>query len=1488
MGYKVQFDDGHEIEFDKEPSQADIEEAHTQLTKASGDSQLQAQLGKLADYAKAGIGELSGGLKDILGMATATTNQPTSQSGQQIQGGAEQAAKVGSSFAAPFTAIAPAAMKVASDAYTGNNDGPDAEGRTGPARAYSDAMDAVTYSPKSEKGQEYNTPVDEAINRYLIPLIGHGSAMEPPAMPAKGIKKFAETAKAKELAKTADAKLAALEALSEKPREEVPAPEAAQEVAAAPGRNLSDPFGQMKQQLGVDQSLPPEPNPVIDKMVKGLQDEPAKTPQIDAADAAQRAITDRQAALEQEVKQRGTLDFNAAERARQEAAPLPPKVDPIEEHPFVKAADDKVAKQQEVVQKLTQQMEEGKAQASQIARAVADLENFKTAAERTRNNVQKGLSEGQKPAPFDFKRQGGGVNLAVFDEGFRKVKEFGDYTLELLGRQWGPEVRIYDKSGQDVGGLSTSAVYGKGRDQNLSADFVKVMSEHQKKGLAEQAYKFLAETGNDIQKSSTQLKPGREMWKRFEEKGLAKNGVIPAIPNRNIRSPGGKQQGGINVKAFKEAGDKAMAGLNDTIKRLTNVAFDPKQRYTDYIQKNIPGFSDVLKDKFAVPDAPEKTIQEVLKGKDTPPIWKWGQSGPDLTAAKFNENPLLIATSRQLNYSYKSSELQIRQLVKPLQKYLSTLSTKEFTELQNVFKTEMFKEKRFSEDQLRQAGYSDNQINAYKMQRAAYDEMLELQNKGRELSGRDKITEGDAYYASRWTGDWHTPVLDKDGKLAWYIRTNTKAEAAKAIDYLKTTFGDKLKIDDKTVPEYRANRHNPSTPKDIIGAYHDMLDFFSDTPEVSKQIKDALEDYLKERAYTVNGQNKHFLEKGNIRGAIGDRPWLSDTENAYAGQQAQMDYMTSGIRWANTQNAIGNLKQVLSDPQVIAKMPNAVAYAKSVMAKAVGVDSNLFSSIETSLAKIFPNSLSPLKLFDKNNYGVSKGSLYRATGDLKTLTYLQMLGFSPAYMIATPLQAVMAVPMWHRILTTEGFSHNMGKTSLMALADTLAGITNHASKNMGVDHAVPMTELGKAALKYAEDASIISKNIFDESSGLNQHAALANMHAALSWTIGFPEKVARLGAFTSFVHHLEASGKYTNQLEMFRRAEELTDRSMTSFKTFDRPQVVENFGATGHMAYTFKSFLFNAFNNLSVASRMATEGRGTPLAVMVAMYSLMGGLYNAPLVNEMDALWNATKDAVANFLPQKYTALSKVDNGLGIRGNLVSLLPQTSGLRDLIGYGVPSAATGLQLASRMNMATGIDPEHPMNNVAPVLQEMKEQGKLAQALLHPATKDAWLQAAYINAPQAVRGNMETRLDAFKVGNSPGNQGYLKPTDLLNPTMQAHRRTEFDENVRKWGMTSLAEARDKDVQYISSKEQARIKMALGGLTERLMSGIKNQDVGKISDSAIEYLKLNPDTQALDSAIQKGIMQMNATPQEQRAMYLRTIQQINQYTRTQRMQK
>jgi hypothetical protein len=90
-------------------------------------------------------------------------------------------------------------------------------------------------------------------------------------------------------------------------------------------------------------------------------------------------------------------------------------------HPFVMAAEARLVKQEALVTKLSEQVQKGQANAGALARAVKDLENFELTAERTRSNVEKGIGGETKPVPFNFKNQGGGIDPAVFREGYKKA-----------------------------------------------------------------------------------------------------------------------------------------------------------------------------------------------------------------------------------------------------------------------------------------------------------------------------------------------------------------------------------------------------------------------------------------------------------------------------------------------------------------------------------------------------------------------------------------------------------------------------------------------------------------------------------------------------------------------------------------------------------------------------------------------------------------------------------------------------------------------------------------------------------------------------------------------------------------------------------------------------------------------------------------------------------------------------------------------------------
>lgn len=1064
-----------------------------------------------------------------------------------------------------------------------------------------------------------------------------------------------------------------------------------------------------------------------------------------------------------------------------------------------------------------------------------------------------------------MKKQGGMVNPAVFKEGFEKTKELANGVV-LRATSDGQNLTIKaTRNGEYVGGATFNRTSPTAHP--MHTDIQAPMVGSRESGTATQMYRFASELGNDIVPSKKKTDAGVAMWNSFERKGLSRGGYIPK-----------GQRGGVNVDALGKAYEAGKERLNDAVKAIASVRFNQDQAKADYFSKNIPAVRDAIDSKLKAPDSPEVSIQKALADgtSDTPSLWTNVQSGPGLAAAKFKNHPVLQAVSRNLNYGLKAGEYQARNLVHPLEKFLSTLPSKSLTDLHDVMRREMFNEKRYTPEELASAGLSKEQIDAYQMTRAAFDHALDIQNESRLKMGLDPIKPAEAYMASRWNGDWHTPVLDKNGKLAWYIRTTSEKEGKQALAYLKNKFGDELAISDKTAPEYRRGTTNPRVPSDVMGAYHDMLSFFNESPEISSQIKDAMQGYLESKGYAASGQSKHFLQKHNIRGFEGDRPWLSPTENAYQGMKSQVDYLNNAIKWSHTQESIANLKELLSNPDVVAKHPNATEFAKLTLARELGIDNNWFTAFENSLAK---------------GLGLSRSSLYRGTADLKTMTYLQILGASPGYMLATPLQAVMTTPSWHRVLTSQGFKHNTFKTSLLATADTTAGIANHISHELGKEVQLPMTEFGRKALQYAEDSGIVSKNLFDESRGLGEHAALAKLQSGLGWTVGFPEKVARMGAFMSFAHHLEASGKYSgDQLGLFRHAEELTDNALTSFKSFDRPMIVERMGATGQMAYMFKSFLFNGFNQLSAFSRMAHEyastggksGAVSPLLASVGMYALMGGIAGAPLVNEIDGLWNVIKDGVAKFMPEHYGDVE----GKGIKGTLISLLPETSAFRDIAAYGLPSAALQVNLAPRMNLAA-VDVEKPLQGLAPIAQEMKEWGGIGSAALH-RNKDAVLSAIYANAPPLVKGQMETKFPEFKAGNTPGNQAYYSPDDLTNPTVQAHRRTKFDEGIRELGMVSLPEARDKEAQFLTKQEDQRKQTAEKELLTRIMSGIKRGDQADIKANAVALLKLNPDSKALDSMLNERVIALYTTPMEQRMMKNFTLNQIKSYQRYASMSK
>ena len=874
------------------------------------------------------------------------------------------------------------------------------------------------------------------------------------------------------------------------------------------------------------------------------------------------------------------------------------------------------------------------------------------------------------------------------------------------------------------------------------------------------------------------------------------------------------------------------------------------------------------------------------------------QSGANFIASKFRENPLMKAVAETFNVALGKTNYYLTNMVTPVTKAFSRLNMREMNLTNDILKMESVERMTFSTEELRAAGMSDKAIHAYEMMRKAYDHSFELQNEQLKKMGQPEITKADYYYASRWKGDYSVPVykdrIGADGKpvldeatgkpkqdLVWFVRTETRGEGRKALKYLKENFPE-LNIDENTHQKFKRDYTNAHTPTDVASAYRDMMEYFKDDPDTTAKLREAMEGYIGDKSISSLGQNKHFMEKAGIRGFQGDTPWLSKEESSRKGIEAQIDYLKNAARWAHTQEAVANIKQMISDPRMTGR--NDVAMAQKLLDRELGLYSTASDFIESTLAQML---------------GKSRGSSLRMIGSTKSLMYLQTLGVNGAYSLATALQGVVTGPFNHLLLASRnGYSAGLTgaiKTIGLGLTDATAGIMAHMAHEMKLTGAeaklseLGMSKLGQEALKYMEDSGYVKRNVLDESRQLGgAFPALEIPKNALSWSISQPERIARISTFMSFVHHLEASGEFVgNRKALFHEAELWSDRTLGSFKSFDRPMAIDKAGAFGDIGYVYQSYKFTTIHQLNTAAREAARGNVAPLMALFLSYQVLTGVMNTPGAKEMDGMINFTKDFIAKHLPSMYTPELR---DFDLRQTVLSALPKTKLLREVTAQdigtnGVLGQMTGVSLGQHISPQV-MDAERPSANLpgSVFAQELKEWGSMGEFALHP-NKQGLANMLYKNAPPSLKGMLEqAEWTGIKRKSSSGDRNvYLNPNKMPSVAETLpYTRTQNDEAYRRYGANSIREGNLKETWFRNNSEEARISNALKGNIEGINSAVAFNRPDDIKKYAVAYLKLDPDGSKLNEVFNN--LDKNDMSQEERKLAnlrnLRTTQAIMRF--------
>ena len=803
----------------------------------------------------------------------------------------------------------------------------------------------------------------------------------------------------------------------------------------------------------------------------------------------------------------------------------------------------------------------------------------------------------------------------------------------------------------------------------------------------------------------------------------------------------------------------------------------------------------------------QQAIADSLKtGKDIDVV-QWLQSGATSVAMK-TKNPVIRAAEDIVQSAGKRSDLTIRQQVLPAENAARKLNAQELIDLAEIFKDEMFTGRRIDGNILAE-NFSVKQLEAYTQFRDMFDKTLDAQNAVRVAQGKKPISSKEAYLSSRWEGDFRQPVYDKDGNLVWYLASNTKLGLKRQIKALEKQFPD-LVIDEAKQRTIRSNQRTT----DIESAYSIMLDLLGrDNPEVIR-MQQFIEELQQVEGEKTLGQTKHFKNKGNVRGFVGDRPGKGGKTEAAAMLQQQIQYAKNAFKWSEMQRAAADIKEIIGNPDLNTQQPNTVKYVRDYFKNALGFgEARVFSELNNVVREM----------------GISPNVVAKAVGDMKSLFIAQKLMLSAGYTAANMIQTSNVLP-YLTDLRNQGVKGNFISAITNGIGGGLAMTASHYGRLAGMleyGNVPMMLPFWKDAFRYAEDNGITARSIIDESPIDSSRAMRVG-----SYTLSAPETIVRSIAFMTYAEFLRSSGKYADMQTLFQEAERLTNKSMVDYRETERPLVFGKAGTVGNFLNTLQTFPISFYNQYAYMVKQAMDGKPAGLITMLAMQYMLAGAMGIPYVQDMERLFEYIRD---NWTSDE--TFAKMMDSEFLSSPRLWLIEHlgASGV-----YGALSTETGVGFTSRV--AAPNPSEMLQSPVGPVTDIAGQIGAVGKALTSPNEVNL-AQAAMKTVPVGLQGLLETA--PFMEGitydtREDGTQVFRKSSDLADQ-QAVIARTPEEAAVRKWGLRSQREVMERDVTFRAKSAAKAAKDRAATLPDKILNAAKAGDVGKVNELTALYTKL-----------------------------------------------
>ena len=804
----------------------------------------------------------------------------------------------------------------------------------------------------------------------------------------------------------------------------------------------------------------------------------------------------------------------------------------------------------------------------------------------------------------------------------------------------------------------------------------------------------------------------------------------------------------------------------------------------------------------------QKAIEEGKDGK----LWTYTQSGATSAAMKTG-SAIIKASGEIVQNALKRSEKAIRDHVFPTEKALRKLPPKDLETLAQVFKDEMFNGRRFDADLLQET-LTTKQLEAYTAVRDMFDDTLAAQNTARTAKGLPPVTAKESYMSSRWQGDFRRPVYDKQGKLVWYLAANSKFGLEAQTKALKAKFPDLM-----TDPKKDHVVKSSTGKTDLQSMYSTMLDVLGRNDPAIERIKAAIEEQTVAEAETVAAQTKHFENKANIRGFVGDRPGKSGVKESLAMFQEQIQYAKNAYRWSEMQKAADDLKPILSNETLQEQQPNNIKYVREYFKNAIGHgEAKAIRSLEDSV---------------REGLGVSPKVLNEAVGNVKSFFILQKLGASAGYTAANIIQSSNVLP-YLMDLRAQGYKGNPATAMAVGVPAGLAMTLAHYTKSIGGEYLSKVNDkFLKDAFQYAEDNGVTSRSIYDEGPLSGSFSGVGRVAELMGKTMTAPEVFVRSTAFMTYAKMLKDSGKFTDDSKMFQKAEDLVNKSMVDYRETERPLAFSKLGGAGNFLNTLQTFPMSFYNQYAYMAGQAIKGSVVPLVSMLALHYALAGTMGIPYSDDLYKLYMNIKD---NLVPT--SAWEKMQKAPFLSDPKLWSI-ETLGKSSVYGY--LSEETGLGLTSRI-AAPGLG-SMAQSPVGPITDIAGQVGAVGSALMDPTNSTKWSQAAMKTVPTGLQGLLETSglMKDHTFVQTPDGKIIAQKTSDLAARKGSYERTPEEVTARKWGLRSQKEVVERDVTYSTQRADQARRERSGALVQDYYDAVRRGDLKRAGELNALYTRL-----------------------------------------------